>query len=266
LRGRKYTGKIFVLIDDEDSAKDSYIERYGDCVRVFHKRVNFDIGDNFDGPNGIATFARNECWNVAKAENLKYFLMLDDDLQSIKIRTIKDGGLRSYAINDMDAVIDAYCEFMDSTNIDGTGFGNGGDFIGGAKKIDRQAYKRVLYNSFLLRTDSRFDFVMRYSEDAVSILLQGIWGRVFIAPLNVQQNFNVYIAQKSAQKQKTIAGGCQDAYGGANGYVLRFYELMAFPSSRKLGWTGQGWKSVKQAAHTFPRIVSSTIQKRGSES
>ena len=69
LRKCGYTGKIYIVVDDEDETLPDYIERYGNDVHVFHKEENFDTGD-LGGSKGIATFARNECRKVAVKNDL----------------------------------------------------------------------------------------------------------------------------------------------------------------------------------------------------
>ena len=46
----QYTGKIFIVIDDEDETADQYIAKYGAMVLMFSKgeiAATFDEGDNF---------------------------------------------------------------------------------------------------------------------------------------------------------------------------------------------------------------------------
>lgn len=59
LRECGYTGKIYIVVDDEDKTLPDYVERYGADVHVFNKEENFDTGD-LGGSKGIATYARNE--------------------------------------------------------------------------------------------------------------------------------------------------------------------------------------------------------------
>lgn len=45
LRECGYTGKIYIVVDDEDKTLPDYVERYGADVHVFHKEEDFDTGD-----------------------------------------------------------------------------------------------------------------------------------------------------------------------------------------------------------------------------
>ena len=84
-RSSGYTGKIYIVVDDEDKTLPDYLAKYGDDVHVFHKTDNFDTGD-LGGNKGVATYARNECRKVAEKHGLKYYFMLDDDFKSLSYR------------------------------------------------------------------------------------------------------------------------------------------------------------------------------------
>ena len=253
LKGCGYTGKMFVLVDDEDKTLSEYKARYGDSLCIFTKEENFDIGDNFGRPNTIATFARNECWNVADEKKLKYFLMLDDDLKSISIRYEDDGSLRGKSVKDADKVFEAVCEFMDNTPVACTGFGLPIDYIGGVFSTD----DRHIMNAYVLRVSERFDFKGRYSEDTITPVLECTAGKIFQKIQNIQMVFDVWTPQK-----KTKAGGCQEAYRDNDSYVLRFYAVMFAPSCVVVRPSkNEGWDNTTKYHMAFPKIVSERLKK-----
>ena len=71
-----YTGKVFIVIDDEDKTADAYRARFGDKVLQFCKAdiaKQVDTGDNFDGR--VSTiYPRAAFWDMAKQKGCKYFL------------------------------------------------------------------------------------------------------------------------------------------------------------------------------------------------
>ena len=50
-----YTGKYYIIIDNEDSTKDEYLKLYGDKVIIFDKQAISDNPDydKFDNNNNI---------------------------------------------------------------------------------------------------------------------------------------------------------------------------------------------------------------------
>ena len=88
LERQGYTGKIYIIIDDEDKTADRYYEVFGDKVIMFDKKAiaeTFDEGDNFDDRRAIV-YARNACFDIAERLDIKYFLELDDDYTEFKFR------------------------------------------------------------------------------------------------------------------------------------------------------------------------------------
>lgn len=259
LREDGYTGKMLVLIDDEDNTQCDYLARYNDSVRVFHKRVDFDIGDNFNGPNGIATFARNEAVNVARREGFKYFLMMDDDLKSIRYRYIQDGRLLGRKIHDFDAILTAMVEYMESAQVDIMGFGGVLDYIGGVSSFVKNEGKPECYNGYLFRTDSAKGFKGRYTEDY--IMLNEAWrdGAKIVCFTPIQMTFDVWQPQKQS---KNIKGGCQGVYSQNSGYLVRYYGVMFAPASIKLkqGKSGDFTSNMNHCAFA-PKIISDRHRK-----
>ena len=79
-----YTGKIYIVIDDEDKTAEEYRNRYGGKVLQFCKKEiaeRIDEGDNFQDRRAVI-YARNACWDLAKQVGCKYFIQLDDDYTS----------------------------------------------------------------------------------------------------------------------------------------------------------------------------------------
>ena len=67
LRKHGYTGKIYIVCDDEDKTLPEYRKRFGD-VLVFSKSEiakTFDEGDNF-GDRRAIIYARNACFELAQ--------------------------------------------------------------------------------------------------------------------------------------------------------------------------------------------------------
>jgi len=86
LREHGYTGKIYLLIDNEDSQQQDYIDKYRDEVIVFDKlkqAQETDTCDNYKKRNSIV-FARNYNFKIAREMGIKYFWQLDDDYTSFR--------------------------------------------------------------------------------------------------------------------------------------------------------------------------------------
>ena len=132
LRKHGYTGKIYIVCDDEDKTLPEYRKRFGD-VLVFSKSEiakTFDEGDNF-GDRRAIIYARNACFELARQIGATHFIELDDDYTYFKFRF--DDQLRWHGadVQDLDAVFDMLLDYFNSAPMLTLAIGQGGDYIGG---------------------------------------------------------------------------------------------------------------------------------------
>ena len=129
-----YTGKWYIILDDEDSQIDLYKQKFGEeNIIIFNKAEalkKFDIMDNFDDDKTIV-FARNICHQTARELGYKYFLELEDDYTNFIHREPNGKKLETWYIRDLDSVIDTYIEFLETSKCTTVCFAQTGDFIGG---------------------------------------------------------------------------------------------------------------------------------------
>lgn len=92
LRKDKYTGKIYIIIDDEDDQEQEYRERFGESIIQFCKIKAAETTDVMSPSKkrNAVVFARNECHKIAEQLGLTHFLVLDDDYVAFEFRYPKD--------------------------------------------------------------------------------------------------------------------------------------------------------------------------------
>lgn len=119
LKKANYTGKIYIVIDDEDDMADQYYKNFGDKVVMFNKNEiakKFDTADNFDDKRTVV-YARNACFEIAEKLGLNYFLELDDDYDKLSYRKEIDG-LLTQRVNVLqaDRLFNLMIDFLEKTN------------------------------------------------------------------------------------------------------------------------------------------------------
>ena len=225
-----YTGKIFIVIDDEDDKADEYKELYGDDVLQFSKveeAKTFDTGDNFDDRRTIV-YARNVCFRLAKENGYEYFMQLDDDYTDFAYRFDHEGYYRYKKILNINFVISEMLNFLKNTNISSIAMAQGGDFIGGSDSAMAKArkLKRKCMNSFICSTDRPFKFIGRVNEDVNTYTCEANRG-LLLFTMN-----NISLQQKETQSNE---GGMSEMYLSSGTYVKSFYTVMFAPSCAKVG-------------------------------
>jgi hypothetical protein len=261
LRNQGYTGKIFIIVDDEDKTLSEYQNKYKDEVIVFSKKdyeQKFDIMDNFDG-NKVIVYARNACYDIARELGLDYFFEYEDDYTLFQYRYADKKSLRGIGVKNLDEILDAMIACLNQTNASTIAFAQGGDLIGGVKDLYASAYKRKAMNSFVFKVnqDPADDvlFIGRMNDDVNTYLTQGKVGKLF-AQISV-----INLVQLQTQSN---SGGNTDAYKLFGTYVKSFYSIMAAPSCCKIDLMGTANRRLHHRInwnHAVPKIIGEQHRK-----
>ena len=254
-----YSGKWYILCDDEDDQLFKYIENFGkEHVIIFNKDEalkTFDIMDNFEG-KGVPTFARNALLYITKELGFTYFLELEDDYVDFSIRIEKDGHLPIWPIVDFDTIIDAYLEFLDSSGAYTIAFAQTGEMAGGVNgQIYKTKLKRKAMNAFFCRVDNPFHFIGRFNDDVNAYISYGKVGGLFLSTAIV--NLCQMVTQSSS-------GGITEAYKAFGTYVKSFYSVMLRPDCVKISCMGQSHKRIHHEIDNkfaYPMIISDRFKK-----
>lgn len=261
LRSHGYTGKIFIIVDDEDKTLDQYKQTFKDQVVVFSKKDyegKFDIMDNFSN-NKVIVYARNACYDIARNLGLDYFFEYEDDYTCFQHRFIEGDSLKGKKIENLDQVLNAVINCLDETNVDTIAFAQGGDFIGGAESFNNNTFKRKAMNSFVFKVNKSHErdiiFIGRMNDDVNTYLTQGKIGRLFF------QISDICLVQIATQSN---SGGNTEAYKSFGTYVKSFYSVMAAPDCCKIDLMGRKHKRIHHKINwnnAVPRIIDERHRK-----
>jgi len=261
LRKSGYTGKIYLICDDEDKTLFEYQSKYKDQIIVFSKQAydeKFDIMDNFEG-NKVIVYARNACYDMARKLGLDYFFEYEDDYTQFQYRFVDGKSLRGTQIKNLDEILDAMIECLDSTKANTIAFAQGGDFIGGIGSFKNNTFKRKAMNSFVFKVnkDPKDDiaFIGRMNDDVNTYLTQGKVGKLFF------QVSNISLVQLATQSN---SGGNTEAYKTYGTYVKSFYSVMAAPSCCKINLMGRTDKRLHHKItwlNAVPKIIDEKFKK-----
>lgn len=257
-----YTGKYFLIIDNEDRSAPEYYKRFGEKVIMFDKAEiakTFDTADNFSDRRTIV-YARNACFGIAQKLGIRYFLELDDDYTSFNFRYAEKGSLRAAPIKHLDLVFDATLELLDKSGAATIAFAQSGDSIGGLDAKTGGAWrKKVLrkaMNTFFCDVEKPIKFVGRINEDVNTYTSEGSRGRLFLTVTDISIN------QKQTQSNK---GGMTDIYLESGTYLKSFYTVLFCPSFatvQRMG--GNTYHRIHHRIdwnHGVPKIISERYKK-----
>ena len=261
LRRQGYTGKIRIVVDDEDKSIGEYRKRFKDEVIVFSKDEAAKLCDPMDnlGNRGTPLFARNMLWTIAKNEGCDYFVELDDDYSEFLFKFTRE---RDYIgrikIADLDGVFDVMVDFLKSTPTTVIAAAQGGDYIGGpAAMFGKKIFlRRKTMNVFFCKTDRPFYFYGTLNDDVNSYIKNGNVGILHFT------NNLVCVQQGATQQNK---GGITELYLKVGTYNKSFYTVMISPTSAKISTLGPSDPRVHHKIlwkYAVPKIVSEKYRKK----
>lgn len=268
LKKAGYTGKIYFIVDDTDKSLEDYKEKFGESVIVFNKRKAIEITDAMDNlkKTNSVVYARNYSFVIAKELGLDYFWQLDDDYTTF--RHTFDENLNYITsqskITNLDALIDAILDYMDSAPIHSLAFSQGGDFIGGegsgvSKVTMAGGMHRKVMNSFFFKTDRPVCFMGRINEDVNMYVDYGKRGYVFgtIGQLRLEQ-----------KQTQSNAGGLTDVYLDLGTYVKSLYTVLINPSCVVVNEMGDTHRRLHHRVnwrYAVPKIIGMKHKKVSNE-
>lgn len=252
LKRGNYTGKWYLVIDNEDMQAERYYEKYGkERVIMFDKLAiskTFDTADLSQERRAIV-YARNACFQIAKDLNLKYFVELDDDYTSIGIRYPKDGKLSHLSCENLDEIFELMIDFLLETDALTVCMSQGGDHMGGLTGRWKKSILRKAMNSFFCRTDRPFQFLGRVNEDVNTYTLLGSQGQLMMTITDLMLN---------QMQTQSNSGGMTDLYLDGGTYLKSFYTVLYMPSAVTVQPMGTSHKRLHHKVdwkHCVPLIL-----------
>lgn len=255
-----YTGKWYIIIDNEDDQADQYYANFGEEHIVmfdkYKKSLEIDTCD-IPRPRNAVIYAREYCFELAHKLGIRFFLELDDDYSFFVYRYEAGKQLKSLYVTKMDDVIEAYLKYFESTPITCLAFAQSGDFIGGTgSNVWKARTKRKVMNSFFCDTEKEFHFLGRMNDDVNLYTLGGIRGELYLTCRDISIN------QACTQ---VSSGGLTDMYIEYGTYVKSFFSVMVAPSCVQIGIMGSSHKRVHHLIdweHCTPKIISDRFKKK----
>ncbi len=258
LRSHGYTGKIYLVIDDEDDQEELYRNTYGDEVVQFCKEeyIKKSMCINPDKPRKVILYARNACFDIAKKLGITHFVEMDDDYSAFQWRYDDGERLRAKECGNLDRIFSAFFDFMEASKASSIAFGQGGDLLGGRNGgWKKNPLKRKAMNSFFCITEKPIGFIGSINEDVNTYVTKGNRGELFFSVMRL------ILVQGETQSNK---GGMTETYIENGTYVKTFPSVMLNPSCVKVGMMGQSGKRIHHKIawkNAVPKILSERWRK-----
>ena len=249
-----YTGRLYLVVDDEDEQLEEYLHLYGRKVITFSKReieCCFDTMTN-KKEYGAVVYARNASYEIANRLGVRWIFVCDDDISNISFRILRNNKLERLDIHEIDRLFERMCEIADAGNLCVFGFSQAGIYIGGANKLYLSGHQRKVSQAMLLDVKNPIECRGIFYEDLIAALDAGAAGRVAISTT---------LVSVQSPEMTTNAGGMCDAYSKSSAYIHCFYTVMAHPSVVSIVMNGGTFKLKFLYSADAPMIISERWRK-----
>lgn len=256
-----YTGRIFYVVDDEDSQLRRYKEIYGDNVRVFSKQEYIDRIDWMTNreTRKAAVYGKCACFDIAKADGIQYFCMIDDDITRILFKDYRRGKLNTYPATSMNEICNRICETLEKAPFECIGIAKDGAYIGGANEAVKDGIFWRLSQCVFYRTDRPWKFRSIMYEDTMSSLDMPLIGRM---------SNSITSLSHDVEHNKSLPGGMNETYtdaGDSKEYIGNFMLLMAHPDALVLTMAKKRgkmqWRFRLNHDSCFPKVLNERWRK-----
>ena len=263
------TNKYYLIVDNEDSKLDEYKFKYLTNLLIFDKQYYVSKADTMYCSNNIPKntplYARMASEDFAKKLNLSYFCLMDDDVQSLKIRYPNEHlkNLPTYKISDFDKLVDISIDYLYNTNSYSVSFSSQNLFIGGYSAFNNISERRLCFNIFIRNTSKPFEWRTVWYDDFNTCMLLNKVGKLTLNIPFIQSNCKPQGSSK--QLNSTLKGnsGMVLQYKQSTAFNRALYCVIVSPSCVKVKDTtnnGNYWPSVSKN-NAFPKIISSRYKK-----
>ena len=259
LRTHGYTGRIVLVIDNEDKTADEYEKNFPGEVVMFDKLAvskTFDQADNFDDRRAIV-YARNACFQIAESLGHEYFIQMDDDYTAFRFRMDDQEHYSDVRLSNLDAMFEKLLRFYKSIPAKSIAMAQGGDFIGGkdGSLARNMRLGRKCMNSFLCSTKRPFQFIGRINEDVNTYTRVASTGALF---------FTVPFVSLTQLQTQSNSGGMTDIYLDNGTYIKSFYTIIFSPSCTKIELMGSAHRRLHHKitwVNAVPKILRAVHKK-----
>ena len=246
---------FYVVVDDADKDLEKYKKKFKNKLLIFNKKQYFNKSDSASleswGYKG-QVFAYNFCLDFAKQNNIKYFLLLDDDYNNYQLRYKQKFKLKCKIIKtSIDEYILQTVNFLHNCErVTAVAWSQGGDYTGSVQW-------RKLMNAIFCSSDRLFRFVGFQNEDVCTYTHLGNKGYLFLTLKNPM------VQQQQTQKN---SGGFTEIYKKYGTYFKSIFAILFMPSAVKISTMGNKYRRIHHKIDwdfCVPKLLKSDFGTKG---
>lgn len=262
LRNSGYTGRIFIVLDDEDPQRLDYEIRFKDeektKVIVFHKRLYMRLTDTVtnDKQASSPVYARNFIEHYAERIGCLAYIVMDDDVTNLRYRYVENNVAKSQTLrSNLDKVFVAYIDYLIDAKIATLSFATVMMYAGGVHSEEdkvRLASHRYTCQIHIRNLFYPVEWVSLVNNDSISANNTAKIGYLWWS-----LPFIVY----DSPKMNTLPGGMKEVYDGVSEFKRAFMSTVVSPSVCRVGCSKNRLAIKRNLKAAYPVIISGRWKK-----
>jgi hypothetical protein len=252
----------FIVIDDEDNCIDEYRKVYDDKLLIFNKSKYIDSTETIIYPKNdcSAVYVKNFIEDFCFKKQMDAFIIIDDDMRSLRYRYELDGSVKSQKLTDINKIFQQYVDYMIECDIDGLCFGMHTMYL---KKPLVPNERRFMSNIYIRNCRKRkMNWVSQIFDDFNSCISLANSGYIFLMLPFIQMEFEPqYFQIQNKKSDQFRCGGLVSLYDSYDSFKRAFVSTIIHPSGCKPYLNNQVYMMSTKNNNTFPKILSSEFKK-----
>lgn len=220
-----YTGKWFLVVDDLDDTRGSYVEKYRDHVLIFDKMKYWQELDTFNNRQHLAAvlYARQAVEDFARDMGLSAFCVMDDDISRFAARVPLQTGKLVRNLNvSADKFMSAYVDFVLGANIASLCPGTQNMYMANSCKLLEDLPGKGS-NAFFRNVAIPVQWMSAMNEDLITCIDYNKRGVLMCSALLI-------CCESSNAGTGKTSGGMHELYKVMSSYERTFYAVMVDPA------------------------------------
>jgi hypothetical protein len=252
-----YTGEWYLVLDDQDSTIQEYIDNYGkDHIIVFDKNHYVSVADfgNREPVWGCALYARNAIEDIARDMGLDYYIMSDDDITKFRYRFLDNGSVKSVSVtNSIDEILNAFLTLLRTSGASAISPGIPQAFMQGKETYSPQNFYKLrkCYQFIFRDVSQQVKWRMPMYEDGVVSFDNNREGHLFL---------QIPYLQIDTVKLCTAKGGMHDAYRSSPEFNQCFHAKMCYPDAFEIKMYKDHFIASVNHGNSVPHIISDSFK------
>lgn len=258
LHSYKYSGKIYLVLDDTDATIQQYIDNYGaENILIFNKNHYINMVETVSNKPKYACilYAKAAVEDIAQSMGLQSFIIADDDLTCIRARYPINNKLGSKKLGtNFNEIMYELNKLLINGNVCALSPLYTSFFIGGINSFTDEHIEsaRFTYIFVLRNAKHKIDWLADYGEDNITSFEQNKLGYL---QLGIP-----YLQEDSVSPTVRLEGGMTETYK-TDTFALCMRCVVVEPAYMSTRWYNGKYVPKIQRKNSLPKIISGRFKK-----